>query len=455
MKTKKILLTALTTLFIAIFATSCEENENTIKDYDKDKLSITTYADDTEVKGGFSFTATEAWTTAIDYGDSVRSGSNDWVTLDPASGNAGEVTITITLDENLTGEDRNATIRIICGETTLTITIEQRSSENPNGDNTGTGDEPSTKQPQFTINSILVKIKDSDGDRNMLWNFEREGNNPRSTINRMTVNLSNADGSDSQMMEYKIRKEFDKLYIDAYYDNELYETIEANLNGPHIESVTYEETIAMANVDPNTGVSTETIYGIEKKTYNFYREDEEAIRGEGSVIVSTDYICENIFEGNEQYNSTNKRSYEFDWWHCDISERPYDIFNFPYNVLGISWETEYCKNIEKYTYTPNLNIGNVTNMIEPCAPGSFIDLNYFITTFWCEGSYHAYGGYNAILGLLGWITYPCYNFITHITTDDGYNQGGCDITYELNENNLIETVNIDDEIRLEIGYLEF
>lgn len=449
MKTKKILLTALTTLFIAIFATSCEENENTIKDYDKDKLSITTYADDTEVKGGFSFTATEAWTTAIDYGESVRSGSNDWVTLDPASGNAGEVTITITLDENLTGEDRNATIRIICGETTLTITIEQRSSENPNGDNTGTGDEPSTKQPQFTINSILVKIKDSDGDRNMLWNFERERNNPRSTINRMTVNLSNADGSDSQMMEYKIRKEFDKLYIDAYYDNELYETIEANLNGPHIESVTYEETIAMANVDPNTGVSTETIYGIEKNTYNFYREDE------GSILYRTEYICENIFEGNEQNNSTNKRSYELDWWHCDISERPYDIFNFPYNVLGISWETEYCKNIEKYTYTPNLNIGNVTNMTEPCAPGSFIDLNYFITTFWCEGSYHAYGGYNTILGLLGWITYPCYNFITHITTDDGYNQGGCDITYELNENNLIETVNIDDEVRLEIGYLQF
>lgn len=448
MKTKKNLLTALTTLFIAIFATSCEENENTIKDYDKDKLSITTYADDTEVKGGFSFTATEAWTTAIDYGESVRSGCNDWVTLDPASGNAGEVTITITLDENLTGEDRNATIRIICGETTLTITIEQRSSENPNDDNTGTGDEPSTKQPQFTINSILVKIKDSDGDRNMLWNFEREGNNPRATINRMTVNLSDADGSDSQMMEYKIRKEFDKLYIDAYYDNELYETIEANLNGPHIESVTYEETIAMANVDPNTGV-TETIYGIEKNTYNFYREDE------GSILYRTEYICENIFEGNEQNNSTNKRSYELDWWHCDISERPYDIFNFPYNVLGISWETEYCKNIEKYTYTPNLNIGNVTNMTEPCAPGSFIDLNYFITTFWCEGSYHAYGGYNTILGLLGWITYPCYNFITHITTDDGYNQGGCDITYELNENNLIETVNIDDEVRLEIRYLQF
>ena len=69
-------------------------------------------------------------------------------------------------------------------------------------------------------------------------------------------------------------------------------------------------------------------------------------------------------------------------------------------------------------------------MTEPCAPGSFIDLNYFITTFWCD-------------------------FITQITTDDGYNQGGCNITYELNENNLIETVNIDDEIRLEIGYLQF
>ena len=449
MKFKSFLLTTLCAIVVATFSISCDDNNSTIKDYDKEKLEITTYADDTEVSGGFSFTATEAWTTVINYGETVRSGSNDWITLDPASGNAGKVTVNIILDENNTGEDRSATINIICGETTLTIELVQRSSENPSDDNTGTGDEPSTKQPQFTINSILVKIKDSDGDRNMLWNFEREVNYPRSTINRMTVNLSDADGSDSQMMEYKIRKEFDKLYIDAYYDNELYETIEANLNGPHIESVTYEETIAMANGDPNTGVSTETIYGIEKNTYNFYREDE------GSILYRTEYICENIFEGNEQNNSTNKRSYEFDWWHCDISERPYDIFNFPYNLLGISCETEHYKNIEKYTYTPNLNIANVTNMTKPCAPGSFIDLNYFITTFWCEGSYHAYGGYNTILGLLGWITYPCYNFITQITTDDGYNQGGCNITYELNENNLIETVNIDDEIRLEIGYLQF
>lgn len=449
MKFKSFLLTTLCAIVVATFSISCDDNNSTIKDYDKEKLEITTYADDTEVSGGFSFTATEAWTTVINYGETVRSGSNDWITLDPASGNAGEVTVNIILDENNTGEDRSATINIICGETTLTIELVQRSSENPSNDNTGTGDEPSTKQHQYTINSILVKIKDSDGDRNMLWNFEREVNYPQSTINRMTVNLSDADGSDSQMMEYKIRKEFDKLYIDAYYDNELYETIEANLNGPHIESVTYEETIAMANGDPNTGVSTETIYGIEKNTYNFYREDE------GSILYRTEYISENIFEGNEQNNSTNKRSYELDWWHCDISERPYDIFNFPYNLLGISCETEHYKNIEKYTYTPNLNIANVTNMTEPCAPGSFIDLNYFITTFWCEGSYHAYGGYNTILGLLGWITYPCYNFITQITTDDGYNQGGCNITYELNENNLIETVNIDDEIRLEIGYLQF
>ena len=111
MKLPKLLHTTMLALLAVLLFTSCEENIDTIKDYDKDKLSITTYADDTEVKGGFSFTATEAWTTAIDYGESVRSGSNDWVTLDPASGNAGEVTITITLDENLTGEDRNATIR--------------------------------------------------------------------------------------------------------------------------------------------------------------------------------------------------------------------------------------------------------------------------------------------------------------------------------------------------------
>ena len=194
MKLPKLLHTTMLALLAVLLFTSCEENIDTIKDYDKDKLSITTYADDTEVKGGFSFTATEAWTTAIDYGESVRSGSNDWVTLDPASGNAGEVTITITLDENLTGEDRNATIRIICGETTLTITIEQRSSENPNGDNTG--DDPMTKDKRYAIELIDVYINESE-DRHISYKFIHEHNEPDNSIIKVVVDGFTEDSGET------------------------------------------------------------------------------------------------------------------------------------------------------------------------------------------------------------------------------------------------------------------
>ena len=155
----KTLLFILTTL-LCVTLTSCEDS-GTIKGYDREMLDIVTYANNTEVKGGFTFTASESWSTIVDYGTPLRS-DNGWITLDPASGNAGKVTINITLDENLTGEDRSATIRIICGETTLEINIVQRGTENTNNDGTqdndSTGNEPSIRQPIYVIDRIIQTI---------------------------------------------------------------------------------------------------------------------------------------------------------------------------------------------------------------------------------------------------------------------------------------------------------
>ena len=454
MKLPKLLHTTMLALLAVLLFTSCEENIDTIKDYDKDKLSITTYADDTEVKGGFSFTATEAWTTAIDYGESVRSGSNDWVTLDPASGNAGEVTITITLDENLTGEDRNATIRIICGETTLTITIEQRSNENPNGDNNGTqendststGDDPIQNEKIYAINKISIDINESESE-NITYYFYHKNNDPRSSINRVVVEGSIESGKN---IEHILNYESDKLNIKTYHDGILYETIEANINNLYIDNYTYIETLE--EMDASEGTTYE---GISKETYNFYRE--------GGKLYKTSRRKEIIFEGKPSWNLESEETYNLTWEHSNMSDIANDIFNNPFNLTEISWSEENGDTYDYFTYNHNITLANVVKgPIRPITePGSFIDLNYIIANLWVSGIYYAYGSYShGIIGLLGLTTAPNYNFVNFVTyrqVDGDYvnESNGCHIDYELNENDLISKVLVDGEIELHIGYREY
>lgn len=91
----------------------------------KDQQNQTAFADDTDKT--IRFTATQDWRTEVDYsGTKATDAAEKWVTLDPPSGEAGEVTVKVTLSTNYTGKDRRAVIRIVCGSTTITITIEQK-----------------------------------------------------------------------------------------------------------------------------------------------------------------------------------------------------------------------------------------------------------------------------------------------------------------------------------------
>lgn len=112
---------------LAAFWVSCSDNNDDPETItiSKDQLNQTVYADNTEK--GITFTATEAWRTEVDYsGTKATNAGGQWVTLDPPSGGAGEVTIKVTLAVNRTGADRFAKVRIVCGGTTITIVIEQK-----------------------------------------------------------------------------------------------------------------------------------------------------------------------------------------------------------------------------------------------------------------------------------------------------------------------------------------
>ena len=128
-------------LFMFVFCfTACDESNESGKDItvgNQQQLTQNTFADDTAGNSGVSFTTTGAWSsviteTTIDAPQKsaplrATSASPSWISITPDSGKeAGDYTITITLSENTTGTDRSATITIICGESTITITVSQK-----------------------------------------------------------------------------------------------------------------------------------------------------------------------------------------------------------------------------------------------------------------------------------------------------------------------------------------
>lgn len=68
----------------------------------------------------FEFTATGDWSASIS-----ETKSTTWITLDPASGGAGDVTMVITVQPNTSPEPRTVTVTIVCGDVTITFSVTQ------------------------------------------------------------------------------------------------------------------------------------------------------------------------------------------------------------------------------------------------------------------------------------------------------------------------------------------
>ena len=93
------------------------------------------YANDKSGKNeGIKFTAQGPWKAEVKEvstkADAAVAPTVDWLALSQYSGDkAGDYTITLTLKQNFTGKTRKAEICIICGDTVITITIEQKAEK--------------------------------------------------------------------------------------------------------------------------------------------------------------------------------------------------------------------------------------------------------------------------------------------------------------------------------------
>ena len=71
-----------------------------------------------------TFTASTAWSASV-----INTRASDWCSVSPTSGGAGAATITITAKENVTPDNRAASITITAGNATRTIKVEQKQKD--------------------------------------------------------------------------------------------------------------------------------------------------------------------------------------------------------------------------------------------------------------------------------------------------------------------------------------
>lgn len=117
--------------------------------------SLTLSADETS--SSFSFTAIDAWSATVESGA-------EWLSIDPASGDAaGEYTVTVTASANTEEKSRVATVRLICRQFTLTVTVTQKGVNEEDGDGEGEeGEDINEVAPPFPFGryeKLVERIK--------------------------------------------------------------------------------------------------------------------------------------------------------------------------------------------------------------------------------------------------------------------------------------------------------
>ena len=115
-------------LLVAVALTACDEEitNKLIQLADGTSTSLVFNADESG-DATIKFTADAAWTASVSEVATSKSGESiSWLKLSSYGGGAGENTITVSLLKNYTGASRKAEIKIVCGDSEIVITVEQK-----------------------------------------------------------------------------------------------------------------------------------------------------------------------------------------------------------------------------------------------------------------------------------------------------------------------------------------
>ena len=138
----------------------------------QEQLTQNAYADNENTGGGFSFTTDAPWTATVEevlsqnqssmqVKSATRSSGNNvvWLKLyngnsEAYSGETGTITLRIEIDQNYTGERREATITIRSGNNTFIVTVIQEGTKQDGSEN-----EPPVKVTKITLDKTELSLE--------------------------------------------------------------------------------------------------------------------------------------------------------------------------------------------------------------------------------------------------------------------------------------------------------
>lgn len=138
----------------------------------QEQLTQNAYADNENTGGGFSFTTDAPWTATVEevlpqspssmqVKSATRSSGNNvvWLKLyngnsEAYSGEAGTITLRIEIDQNYTGERREATITIRSGNNTFIVTVIQEGTKQDGSEN-----KPPVKVTKITLDKTELSLE--------------------------------------------------------------------------------------------------------------------------------------------------------------------------------------------------------------------------------------------------------------------------------------------------------
>lgn len=163
-------------MFVSCSKDDGEDNKGPLIPPTKEETTQEAYADNESTGNGFSFTANAAWTATItetqtSVAKSIKSttstidreGNNVvWLRLylgnrEAYSGPAGTTTLRIELDQNYTGQRREATITIRSGNDSFTVMVVQEGTKQDGSEN-----EPPVKVSKITLDKAKLSLDVGD-----------------------------------------------------------------------------------------------------------------------------------------------------------------------------------------------------------------------------------------------------------------------------------------------------
>lgn len=278
---------------------SCEEKEPVPVTIDSQPSQIAAEGGSTS----FTVTAPGTWTAAVQPASDGTAAA--WLTIDPASGEAGEHTVTLTAEANTAGEERTATIIVTSGSSSVTVSVSQAGATAQ--DEPEEPDEPDIPDHTGLVKSVEFSQSEGEYGWSYYFNFGYDDLNRVSSVQVITGEYSD-----------------ETAYTGTFtYNEDGSATFERSM---------YGETEIMNILFDSDGKATEATS--ESYSFNFSYNDKGQLQSIEDVlgIYDYDYDAEFDFEWNDEDNikviSRNDRE--------DVYDIPFSEYENTINI-DINW----------------------------------------------------------------------------------------------------------------------